>query len=137
MGKKTIEYWSFEENEILTPYRLGQLINIQDESANLKKSDDDDYEYIGPEQFLWFVTIKNDIVVRIIYRQNFPIPNFEFWNNNYQLIRTVLSKTHSLVSEETCLKDRMCIITRDDFVTLVILQRSKDFYPPLSEVSIL
>jgi len=127
MGKKITEYWSFEENEILTPYKLGQVINIKDESANLKKSDYDDYEYIGLEQFLWIVTIKNDIVVRIAYRQNFSIPNFEFWNNNYQVIRTVLSKTHSLVSEETSLKDRMCIITRDDFVTLIILQRSKDF----------
>lgn len=129
MGKKIIEYWSFEENEILTPYKLGQVINIQDEATNLKKSDDDDfdYEYIGPEQFLWIVTIKNDVVVRIVYKQNFSIPNFEFWNNNYQLIRAVLSETHSLVDEETLLKDRMCVITRDDFVSLVILQRSKKF----------
>ncbi|MEO6177135.1 MAG: hypothetical protein ABIP27_18420 [Flavobacterium circumlabens] len=129
MSKILKEYWSFEENEILTPYKLGQVINIQDEATNLKKSDDDDfdYEYIGSEQFLWIVTIKNERVVRIIYRQKFSIPNFEFWNNNYQLIRTVLSNTHSLVNEETCLKDRMCIITRDDFVSLIILQRSKDF----------
>lgn len=129
MSKILKEYWSFEENEILTPYQLGQVINIQDEATNLKKSDDDDfdYEYIGSEQFLWIVTIKNDVVVRIIYRQNFSIPNFEFWNNNYQLIRAVLSETHSLVDEETLLKDRMCVITRDDFVSLVILQRSKKF----------
>lgn len=134
MGKKIIEYWSFEENEMLTPYKLGQFINIQDESDNLKKSDDDDYEYIGSEQFLWVVTIKNDIVVRIIYRQNFPIPNFEFWNNNYQLIRTDLSKKNSLV-DESWLKDRMCIITRDDFVSLIILQRSKDFQPDSTKSS--
>ncbi|WP_281239392.1 hypothetical protein [Flavobacterium praedii] len=127
MGKKIKEYWSFEENSKLKPYQLGQVINIQEESANLKRSTDDDfdYEYIGWEKFLWIVTIKNSIIVRIVYKNNFSIPNFDFWNNNYNLIHSSLIKTCRLV-DESYLKDRMCVITRDDFVSLIILQKGKD-----------
>lgn len=127
MGKKIKEYWSFEENSKLKPYQLGQVINIQEESTNLKRSTDDDfdYEYIGREKFLWIVTIKNSIIVRIVYKNNFSIPNFDFWNNNYNLIHSSLIKTCRLVNESYS-KDRMCVITRDDFVSLIILQKGKD-----------
>jgi hypothetical protein len=127
MGKKIKEYWSFGDNLILKSYQLGQAVDLQEESVNLKKSDDDDfdYEYTGNEKSLCVVTIKNNIIIRIIYRKNFSIPNFEFWNNNYNLIHTSLLKTCRLV-DENYLKDRMCVITRDDFVSLIILQKGKD-----------
>lgn len=126
MGKIIKEYWSFENNLMLKPYQLGQVIDPQKDLANLKKTTDDfDYEYTGDEKFLFVVTIKNNIIKRIIYRKNFSIPNFEFWNNNYNLIHTSLLKTCRLV-DENYIKDRMCVIIRDDFVSLIILQKGKD-----------
>lgn len=127
MSKILKEYWSFEGNTILDPYYLGQVIDFEKESENLKKSTegDYDYEYLGVNQFLWIVSIKNNIVVRIIYKQNFPIPYNDFWKNHYNVIRNDLQKTSKLV-DENYKHDRMCVIIRDGFVNLIILQKGRE-----------
>jgi len=127
MSKIIKEYWSFIENSELKPYHLGQIIDFEQESKNLKKSteDDFDYDYIGNEQFLWIISIKNNMVVRIIYRKNFPIPNFVFWDNHHDIIQKSLSQTNKLVDEDY-MEDRMVIISRDGFVNLIILQKGRE-----------
>lgn len=122
------EYWTFDENSLLEPYRLGQVIDAYDEIANfrLRRSADGvyDYEYLGDIQFLWIVSIKDNIVVRIIYRQNFPIPYNTFWDNHYSIIREKLSEKCKLVDEDYE-GNKMFLVVRDGFVRLIFLNIAK------------
>jgi hypothetical protein len=123
MSRIIKEFWEFKDNQILKPYRLGQIIDLKNESENLKKSADNDfdYEYAGAEKFLWTITIRDNRITRIIYRKNFPIPNYEFWENDYHQIRKELEVTHRRV-DANYTGEKMCIIYRDYFVTLIFLQ---------------
>ena len=124
MSKILREYWGFQQSRLLKPYYLGQSIDLHKESENLKKSTEGeyDYEYIGQNKFLWIVTIKDDIIIRIAFKQNFPLPNFEFWDNHYDLISAHLKLFYKRV-DKTYTGDKMCVISRDGFVTLIILNK--------------
>jgi hypothetical protein len=128
MSKIEKEYWTFDENSLLEPYKLGQVINAYDEITNfrLRKSAEGvyDYEYIGDIHFLWTVSIKENIVVRIIYRQNFPIPDNKFWDNHYSVIRKKLSEKSKLVDEDYK-GNKMFLVVRDGFVMLIFLNIAK------------
>jgi len=122
MSKIIKEFWEFKDNLVLNPYQLGQIIDLEKESKNLLKSTDNDfdYEYKGVEKFLWTVSIVDNSIVRIIYRKNFPIPNHDFWENNYHQIRETLLLTHEQV-DKSYTGAKMLIISRDYFVTLIML----------------
>jgi len=127
MSKILREYWSYQETHLLKPYYLGQSIDLQSESENLKKSIEGeyDYEYIGQNKFLWILTIKDNIIIRIAYKKNFPIPNFKFWNNHYDLISAHLKLLCERV-DETYTGDKMYVVSRDGFVTLIILTKGHE-----------
>lgn len=127
MSKILRHYWKFEENSILKPYKLGQIIDFEKEGENLRKSTEGeyDYEYFGEHRYLWIITIMDNVVIRIIYRENFPFPNFEFWNSHYDLINIYLEKHYTSVDEDY-IGDKMCVISRDGFVNLIILNKERN-----------
>ncbi|MEC4047953.1 hypothetical protein OX284_000810 [Flavobacterium sp. SUN046] len=124
MSKITKDYWGFHQNDDLKPYKLGQQIDIDNEIINFKKISDSefDYEYLGVEKYLWVLTIERNIITKITFRENFIIPSVEFWNNNYNIICSELKKTLNPVNKDYK-GDKMCIICRDNFVSLIILTK--------------
>lgn len=127
MSKILREAWSFDQNSDLEPYKLGQVIDFNKELSNFVKSTEGefDFEYIGNENHLWIVTIVRNVIVRLIYKQNFPFPSFSFWENHYDKITSYLAGTSKRV-DENYRGDKINIVFRDGFVTLIILNSGID-----------
>lgn len=122
MSKIIKEYWSFDRNDSLEFFKLGQIIESNKMGILFKKNEDNEYEYLGhDDKYLWKIKLNdNNLIEKLIYRNNFPFPNFEFWNNNYQEINIELSKLLKRVDENYA-GHKICVIYRDFFPSLFIL----------------
>jgi hypothetical protein len=116
------EYWNFDSNDSLELFKLGQTIELTNKENEFKKINDNEYEYIGNyDKYLFIIKLNNqNLIEKLIYKNNFPFPNFEFWDNDYQIINAELSKLLNKV-DENYKGHKICVVYRDFFPFLFIL----------------
>jgi hypothetical protein len=121
MSKIIKQRWGIVNPFDLNIFNIGQEILPEDyANFNLVNSEDGTLEYVGKEDYLWKIILKNNLVKEIYYKQNCPFPNINFWDDHFDKITLSLSKKYKLLTDNESFKGIVLyIVYRDYFVALI------------------